>query len=402
MSTVYIEETKTPIWRRIAYALGRQLAGCGVEVLVVNPDGFNTSTFLEFISQSRATAYISNSVLNIIQTKLPRKDEYYFENFPGKLIFLHQDAILGGASLLNSISKLNAWKRVADRSAHLCIEPDNVTDLASIGISNAKVVSHATEIEATEPSNDDFIYDAAFVGHVIPSSCRTALCSEGVQSFINETVQLRREDFTKPLEERVKQYIDNSLNGMGDPTDKMILRVASAQWLRNQITGQSMQLRGWAFENSEILPLTIFGGDPAYLHGIERNLQVQRADVNYQPALFEPHEVQRIFNKSKININISSLQFDHAVVNRFHDVIMSGGLCLTDARSGLAELTSVHDEVSFVNLEGLNDRAKYFSRPENANKRSGLIKTIQKDIVRNSGYPLLADTIMKTINELSI
>lgn len=146
--------------------------------------------------------------------------------------------------------------------------------------------------------------------------------------------------------------------------------------------------------------MTIFGGDPAYLHSVARDLQIDRPGVNYHPAVYEPNEVQRIFRQSKININVSSMQFDYAVVNRFHDVIMSGGLCLTDARSGLADLTSSHEDVSFRTLDELRDRAEYFSRPENAQQRALLIKSIQKDIANNSGYPLLAKTIISTLQEL--
>lgn len=398
--TVFVEESKTPIYRRIAHALGAELTRCGLEVFVVKPDGFNSTTFREFVSKQGASAYISNSVGNIIQAKLPEKEEYFFESFPGKLIFLHQDAILGGFPLLKGISKLQAWKRVAERSAHLCIEPNNVAELATVGIPNAKIVPHATEISPQEPCIEDFQYGSTFVGHAIPSMYRPVSDSHRLQNLIDETLELRRTNLANDLSGCVTAYVDNTLNGVCDAADHAILKVAHSQWVRSQITGQTMPFRGWCFENCELQPMTIFGGDPAYLHSVARDLQIDRPGVNYHPAVYEPNEVQRIFRQSKININVSSMQFDYAVVNRFHDVIMSGGLCLTDARSGLADLTSSHEDVSFRTLDELRDRAEYFSRPENAQQRALLIKSIQKDIANNSGYPLLAKTIISTLQEL--
>ena len=398
--TVYIEESRTPIYRRIAHAIGTELTRCGLEVFVVKPDGFNSTTFQEFVSKQGASSYISNSVGNIIQAKRPEKEEYFFENFPGKLIFLHQDAILGGFPLLKGISKLQAWQRVAERSAHLCIEPNNIAELATVGITNTRVVPHATEISPQEPCIDDFLYGTTFVGHAIPSMYRPVSQSQRLQALIDQALELRRADFKSDLSGYVTAYVDQTLDGVCDPADHALLKVAHSQWLRNQITGQSMPFRGWCFEHCGLQPMTIFGGDPAYLHGVARDLQVQREGVSYQPAVYEPQDVQRVFNKSKINLNVSSMQFDHAVVNRFHDVTMSGGLCLTDARAGLADLTSLHEEISYRTLDELRYRAEYFSRPENAQQRALLIKSIQKDIANNSGYPLLAQTIISTLNEL--
>lgn len=399
--TVYLEESRTPIYRRIAHALGVELTRSGLEVMLVKPDGFNSVSFQQFLLKQSGAAYVTNAASNIIQSKQPGKDEYFFENFPGKMVFLHQDAILGGLNLLSGISKLQAWQRVAERSAHLCIEADNIGDLASVGIHHARLVPHASEVPATEPSLDGFEYGASFVGHAVPSMYyQPTGNSPRFRQLMDDAVQARRQDFAAKLEPSVKAYSEQALDGLGDANDQAVLRVAQAQWLRNQITGQSMPLRGWVFEQCGIAPLDIFGGDPAYLHGVARNLQVERPGVRYHPAVYEPADVQRVFNKSKVSINVSSLQFDHAVVNRFHDVIMSGGLCLTDARDGLPELTSAHADLSYRTLDELRDRAEYFSKPENAKARAAVIKQVQQDVARNSGYAILAREIAQSLNEL--
>jgi len=399
MRTVFIEESPTPIYRRIAQALGAELVRNGLQVLMIKPEGFNTSSFHEFVSKQSGAVYISNSVNNAIQHKVPGQERYFFEQFPGKVIFLHQDAILGGADLLTGISKLQAWQRVAPRTAHLCIEPDNVVDLQGLGI-QAKVVPHATEIVATEPSLTDFEYEASFVGHVVPAVHLHTFSDQRVQSLVDGAVKGRQADLSFSIEPLLRSSSDARLVGLGTTADQAILKVAAAQWLRSQVTSQTMPFRGWIFENCDVGSLTIFGGDPAYLHRIERNLTIDRPGIRYKPAAYELQDIRRVFNKSKININLSSMQFDHAVVNRFHDVIMSGGLCLTDARSGLAELTSAHEEVSYTTLQELHERALHFAKPENAIQRALLIKRIQQDIVQNSGYTLLVNAILTTLDEL--
>lgn len=400
MGRVYLEDSNTPIYRRIVHALGAELTRCGMEVLLVNPEGFDNSTFHQFISQVGEAVYISNRSDNAILEKLSGTEIFFFEIFPGKLIFLHQDAFLGDSSLLECISKLRAWKRVDKRAVHLCIEPDNVADLASVGITNAIVVRHATEIEPAEPSIDNFEYGATFVGHVVPGTYMAMENEQSIQNLGAEAMQLRCSDFSRPLEPLVKAYSDDALNGLGNQDDQTILQVACRQWLRNEITGLTLPLRGWVFENCDIQPLTIFGGDPAYINGMVRDLRIERTGIGYHPAVYDAREVRHLYNKSRVSINISSLQFDHAVVNRFHDVIMSGGLCLTDARSGLAELTSAHAEVSWRTLKELHEKTDYYSRPENVRHRALLIKAIQKDIACNAGYPLLAQTVLEVINAL--
>ena len=62
--TVYIEESRTPIYRRIAYALGAELTRCGAEVFAVKPEGFNSASFQEFVAKQGAATYVSNSGRN--------------------------------------------------------------------------------------------------------------------------------------------------------------------------------------------------------------------------------------------------------------------------------------------------------------------------------------------------
>lgn len=59
MRTVFIEESKTPIYLRIAQALGSELVRHGLQVMMIKPDGFNTLSFHEFVSSQSGAAFIS-------------------------------------------------------------------------------------------------------------------------------------------------------------------------------------------------------------------------------------------------------------------------------------------------------------------------------------------------------
>lgn len=401
-TTIYVEESGTPIYTRIAQALGRELTRLGHSVLIVKPKAFNHESYLSFIQGAPPDAvYVSNAGSNVIQSRLPGQPTHYFEHFKGRTIFLHQDNILSSQSFEQGLARLQAWQRVASRSAHLCIEPSNVQTLKQAGIEHAAVVPHASEIEATAPLIENFEHRASFVGHVVPSVYRQSSTSASVDALLHQLFAQRQADMSAPVQEAIQHFSNQALDCLGNSPENTAFRLAHALWVRGQLMHQSLQYRGWVFEQAQIDGLEIFGGDPAYLHGVERSLRIEREHIAYQPAIYEMDALSRIFRRSTVNINVSSLQFDHAVVNRFHDVVMAGGLCLTDRRDGLAELTRHHAEVSFSTVAELEDKVRYYSRADKARERANLISAMQAEVVERSGYPLLAREIVQSIATLS-
>ena len=401
MTTIYIEESGTPIYTRIATALGTELARHGHEVLWVKPKGFNQQTFLQFLqAQPAQTVYLTNAGSNAIQGPTALGQTHFFEHFAGQLIFLHQDIVLSGQACLAGLSRLQAWQRVDARAYHLCIEPDSVRALQQAGITHAAWVPHASEIPATPPELDHFEHEASFVGHVVPSALRQSTGSAPVDGLMNELFAARQRDLGVALQPAVEAYSSAALAHFGNPADVTALRVAHTQWLRTQTMHQSLQFRGWVFEQAQLPAVTIFGGDPAYLHGVARSLRVEAEGVRYEQAVYEPEALRRIYRGSAVNLNVSSMQFDHAVINRFHDVIMAGGLCLTDYRDGIVNLTRHHAQVSYRTLAELRDKVHYFSQPEHRRERALLIEDIQRELLERSGYPLVCREILNAMQAL--
>lgn len=396
--TAYIEESGTPIYARIAKALGAQLAVAGLSVLVIKPTGFNPQSYLGCVQGLGADAvYVSNAGRNIIQHRLPEQPTHYFEHFAGRMVFVHQDSILSGQTFEEGLSLLQAWKRTAQRCLHLCIEPSSVQTLRLAGIHNAHLVPHATETPATPPRSEGFEHAVSFVGHVVPSVYRQPSGSSSVDLLVQRLYERRQADLSASLQPDLEHFAATALEGLGGHAGNQLFKLAYAMWLRGQLMHQSMQFRGWVFEQAQIEGVEIFGGDPGYLHGLQRSLQIERPHIRYRPAIYEPAALSRIFAASVANVNITSLQFDHAVVNRFHDVFMAGGLCLTDSREGLPALTRHHAELSFASLPELQERLRYFSRPDKRRERAQLIQAVQREIVENSGYVRLALEIRRFI-----
>jgi hypothetical protein len=407
MTTVFLEESPTPIYARIARALGRELVRRGHEVLLVKPAGFNTTTFPAFLrAQGADTVYVSTAGSNVVQQRGEGQAGHFFEDFPGRLVFVHQDALLGGLTFEAALARLQAWQRVAARSFHLCIEPDSVTALLACGIGQAAWVPHASEFAPTAPLPvAECRHTASFVGHVLPWGFQPRAANASLEHLIDGLLQQRSADLGSSLHDRLQPWVERQFSAMGEPHETVLSRQAYIHWLRHQFNLRSMAFRGRVLEEAAAAgiaaagDLTVYGGDPAYLHRVDRQATLG-AGIRHQPPVYDEAAVQGVFRGTACSINITSLQFDHAVVNRFHDVFLAGGLCLTDARPGLAELTREHAEISYRNAAELADRVRHFSHPARSAQRRLLIEAVQRELLQRSGYPLLADAIERAVAAL--
>lgn len=402
MGQFFLEGSATAIYDRIARAMGRELARRGKEVMLIQPAAFHVQGFQDFL-RSRATddVYVSMTGANLVQRRPEGAAEFFFELFRGPIVFVHQDAILGGIDFDTALARLQAYKRVAHRAWHLCIEPDTVAALQAAGIEGAGWVPHASEFAPAEPLDTAACAHAAsFVGHVLPSAVQPRAGSAGVNALMEAALHLRREHLGAPVQPLLQRFADRAGEAFGPGVETAALRVAHVHWLRSQFTTHTMPFRGWVLEQADLPDLTVFGGDPAYLHRVDRCLTLPSPGVTHRPAVYDPAEVQALFRRSACSVNISSLQFDHAVVNRVHDVFMAGGLCLTDALGGVATLTREHAEISFRSPEELRERAAYFADPRNSARRTALIRAVQQDLLAHTGYGPIGERVLEALQRL--
>jgi SAM-dependent methyltransferase len=144
--------------------------------------------------------------------------------------------------------------------------------------------------------------------------------------------------------------------------------------------------------------VSIIGGDTAYIHGLDRNLVINKENIKYYPPKHSDNEVQQIYQTSQINLNITSLQFDDAVINRVIDVAAVGGFVLTDWRSGLEVLTGVHREISYKSIEELNEKIAYYLHPNHQQERLDIAEALHQDIRQKCNYLTIVEGMISQIN----
>jgi hypothetical protein len=392
MTTFLIEESHTPIYQRIVLAIAAAMKKRGILVRTIPCDTWRSAEYAKLLRAHAGATYLSTNDQNVIQQRKGASGQRIWDDFDGKLVFLHHDSMFSEVSeLVDTLERLRGMQKLGSRAAHLCLEPSNLALLRSLGIQNVRSVPHATEITPTAPSEDALPDDLCFVGHVLPS--RIPAEDDG---WVDETVagilQVRLQDFSAALLPRI------ALACLPAAESELSVKVAYQQWMTCVVNRASTSFRGKVLASAMLPSLVVHGGDPGYLHGLAGGLQLGLLGVTYKPAVYGLDALRAVYRQCAVSLNISSPQFDYAVPNRFHDVFMSGGFCLTDRRSGLSALTRYHDEVSYSTLSELREKAAYYARPDKRGTRARLIAAVQEDIAENSGYDLLVDHILDAID----
>jgi hypothetical protein len=157
----------------------------------------------------------------------------------------------------------------------------------------------------------------------------------------------------------------------------------------------SLFQRGALLQNIQNRDLHIFGGDPAWLHSAEQTRFLAGEGIQYHQAVFDRAQVAEIFATSRVNINITSLQFDSAVINRVLDCAAAGGFILTDKKAQLTELTAVADEISYATLEELISKIDYYLHPANQRVKYEVTQQLRNDLSVSCS---MANSVIRVIN----
>jgi len=185
------------------------------------------------------------------------------------------------------------------------------------------------------------------------------------------------------------QYV---LASLGPNADKNLL--ATQQFLMAGLNKFSSPLRGQLISTIKNHRVDIFGGDLSYGRMNDPLLVLQQSNVHYQPATQNYQDACGIYQSSRINLNISSLQFDTAVNNRVFDVILSGGFILTDKRSELNDIFPFISEITYETPEELIEKIKYWSDLSINSKYFDIKNEMQKICSQQFTYQTSITTIL--------
>jgi len=394
--TFLLETARTPIYRRIIASFQAALIEFGHRVLLVEPDAFESEAdYLNHIQSQPADYCLMTKPMGAISTYIEKAEAFAFELIEIPLIFIHHDSCFSHLNNLQTIRQvIQAFQRVQHRSIHFCLEYGNFLDLRSLGIERVYSIPHASEFAASNRP-DSASHDLSFVGHLwssLGSNLENLPCSYRLRAdFWQRLVQ-----FDYRIEASALAFAQQL--SVEQPTE--LERLAGKSLYISLMHLHSHYFRGEVIRRLEA-EVDIFGGDPSYLHGVEPTRQIQQPNVKYHPPTASYSDARDLYAGSKINLNITSLQFDQAVINRVIDVAAAGGFVLTDWKADLPKLTSVAEQISYRSLEELNHKINYYLHPSHEQERLEIAAILRQDIQQHCTYPAVVELILSKLESMS-
>jgi SAM-dependent methyltransferase len=408
--TFLLESPSTPIHQRIAQKYVEELQKLGHQVILLHSQQFQSHIdLIQHVNQYKADFCIFLEPISTLSGFSDETQCFLFELIDTKLIFIHYETTLGceisGSSVKQRAEylkrKLIAFQKHEQRSHHFCIEYYMFLDLRSLGISKAHKIYHASEFVSDHAINspDSFQFETSFVGHVIPGFYEVYGDDFLYSHLLYADFWNRVSDLTSGVERSAIDFSERFQNQIF-PEDNTITKTAFKYLYVSLYRMLSLASRGEVLKRITNTTVDIIGGDPSYLNQQNLNRQIKRDNIKYHPANFAKDQVQSIYSSSKINLNITSLQFDTAIVNRVVDIAGVGGFVLTDWKPDLARLTSVASEISYRTIEELNAKLAYYSDPTHESERLEIADTLRQDIQKSCTYEALINFILNQLDTM--
>ena len=384
---IALERSSEKIYDRIVLELAAGFESFGHTCTLINISDFVNLQEVINLYNEHDMALITNSIGFL---SIKRENDYIFEIIQPNLVFLHHDAPFSSADFGMISAKIEAFKRVKHRSSHLTIEQSDLIDFQLMNIP-IQITPHISTMGNNVPLNkySTFKSEISFLGHVVPPAdgminFGTSNDLDYYKSYLRRTI-----DFNHSVKNDFDSLFKSNDRGKGD--EYFVRKFQYIQYVNTY----TMFLRGALINSIEKHRIDIIGGDPAWLHGEDQTRFLKGNNVNYHSPIFAIDRVADIFSSSRINLNITSLQFDSAVINRVIDCALSGGFILTDRKNQLFELTSVAEEISFSNTDEMLSKISKYSNPSNEKSTLEILNHLKSDLSKNCSTQI---TITKIID----
>jgi len=390
-SKIIIEGSRTPIYRRIISGLAQALVKKHYQAIILDADKESPLEFVRRINDLNPGLVVVSNMFGLLSTYNPEEKKYIYELLTPPVVFVHYDNVLGPINDWDEIERrLNAFISMSGKSSHFCIENNNISDFQTLSIPAAHKIFHATEFDLID-NKGKYRYDISFVGHLMPESI--FMDSIDPENLLLERVLAaywkRRERLDYRIEEDAISFADLSVPSMKPVVDWLTAK----QIYRARINGTSLYLRGSIISDiADNFNVDVIGGDPSYINNRASMRQLEHARVHLHTPNRDHEGTDRIYAESKININITSIQFDYAIVNRVLDVAAAGGFLLTDWKDELREITSVHELISYRSVDELKSKIDYYLTHDE--ERLEIAAQLHHDVKQKRTYDLATETIM--------
>lgn len=369
----------------------------GHTVHFIDASGFNENDFVNTINGIEIDYYLSSNELNVVQKNSEIDDHFLFEKIHAKIIFIHHDNLFSSFRSIHYIAKkLKALGHINHRSHHFCLESSNVDLLKAAGITKAVKINHASEFVAA-PLATDAHWGVTFIGHLMSSLHLYPTDSVEGGQHLQVMAWNRFSQSSYPVQPCIEKLLQDPyvLNTLGPEAGENTW--ATQQFLMAGLNKFSSPMRGQIISTIKHHRVDIFGGDLSYGRISDPLLILQQNNIHYQAATQNYQDACHIYQSSRINLNISSLQFDTAVNNRVFDVVLSGGFILTDRRSDLMHICKYANEISFETPEEMNEKISYYSNPANNRRYVDLKIAIHDQFKTSFTYINAIEHILKYI-----
>jgi hypothetical protein len=392
---IIIEGSRTPIYRRIINGLARSFEKKGYQATTIEPDAESPLEFVRRVNDLKPDLVIISSLFGLLSAYEAGEQKYTYQSLESHVVFLHYDNVLGPVTDWDEIrQRLNSFVSISGRSSHFCIESSNSEDFQKLSTGNAHKMYHATEFGMIE-NNGKYRFNVSFVGHLMPESI-----------FLNSM------DPGNPLVARVLaaykarlEHLDYEIEGsaIGFADQAIPSRIPVIDWLaakqvyRAHINRASLFLRGRVISDvANSFDVDVVGGDPSYINDMPSTRQLKHSRVRLHTPDKNHKGTDMIYAGSRININITTIQFDSAVGNRVMDVAAVGGFLLTDWKDSLKNITSVHEQISYRTVDELNSKIDYYLTHEA--ERLELAAQLHSDVIQKFTYDHTTESILAAVN----
>ncbi len=385
-----LERSANKIYDRIILELIEGLNAAGHHCIVVQSGKIKSVAELYNLYAKCDWVIVSNNSC-LMSQKIG--ESFLFEQIPAKVIFLHHDSLSHISNEYQEIlEKVNGLVRIKDKSIHFTIEAGDQLALSQLGIT-CYPIQHmntlGTPYLEKSPHGQNPV--VSFIGHAIPPV-------DGVLSFGQNdyqyfaSYQARKANF----EHSLRADFSATLPEAGGVLDAASLS-ARIQYLQlaNYYT---LFLRGGVLQALKNCSIDLYGGDPAWMHGVDASRTFTAQHITNKKPVFDRNEVANIFHASAINLNITSLQFDSAMINRVIDCVAAGGFMLTDRKAQLCELSSCAEEIAYSTVDELNEKIDFYLAPANREKRREIVAQMSEEFAAKCS---VGQTVAKILEKVA-
>ena len=391
---IAIEGSKTPIYRRMINALADSFARKQHQAIIMEPDSESPPEFVKAINALKPDLVIISNLFGWLSVYNTERQKFVYELLTSPIVFLHYDNILGPLDDWHEIERrLQTLVRISGRSMHFCIDNNNSAELRKLSIGNSHAIYHATEFDLID-NKGKYRYDISFVGHLLPEYI--LLDNMDTHDPLGERVfsayrrRLERLDYR--IEEDAVSFADLSVPFCHPVIDWLTAK----QIFRARINRASLYLRGNVISDiADSFDIAVIGGDPSYINNKACTRQLAHPRVHLHTPEKNHKDTDRIYAESRININITSIQFDSAIVNRVLDVAAAGGFLLTDWKDDLRDITSVYELISYRTIAELKDKIDYFLSHDA--ERLEIAAQLHHDVKQKRTYDLATRIILDAV-----